>query len=79
LFFTGEQPAQLMVVSSTGCLAIQTPDKPIQIYHWHFRMKGSEIITLDPTLWAIVWSCRAPWNAGKRYLNRIYRWGGLWL
>jgi hypothetical protein len=62
LFFAGSEPVQLMAVSNTGCLAIQTPDNPIQVFHWYFKSKGKELITVPPTPWLILWSCRAPWN-----------------
>jgi Leucine-rich repeat (LRR) protein len=72
LFFTGDQPIQIMAVSNTGCIAIQSPGNPIKVYHWYFRSKGKELITLDPVPWAIVWSCRAPWNAEQcGYLARL--------
>ena len=60
LFFTGVEPAQFIAVSTTGCIAVQSPDNPVRIFRWHFRMKGQELITFPPTPWLILWSCRAP-------------------
>jgi len=62
LFFTGEEPVQFMAVSTTGCIAVQSPENPVRIFHWYYRMKGREPITLPPAPWLILWSCRAPWN-----------------
>lgn len=62
LFLTGTEPVQLIAVSTTGCIAIQSPENPTRVFHWYFRSKGQEFITLPPTPWLILWSCRAPWN-----------------
>jgi len=62
LFFTGAEPIQFMAVSTTGCLAIQSPGQPVREFHWYYRSKGKEFITLEPMSWLILWSCRAPWN-----------------
>jgi Leucine-rich repeat (LRR) protein len=62
LFFAGDEPAQIMAVSTTGCIAVQAPDNPVRVFHWHYRMKGQEFIRLEPAPWLILWSCRAPWN-----------------
>src|SRR5579862_3029253 len=58
LFFAGDEPAQLMAISTTGCIAIQSPDNPVRVFHWYYRAKGRELITLPPTPWIILWSCR---------------------
>jgi hypothetical protein len=62
LFLAGAESFQLMAVSTTGCIAVQSPDNPVRIFHWYYRMKGREPITLPPAPWLILWSCRAPWN-----------------
>jgi len=62
LFFTGAEPIQFIAVSTTGCLAIQSPGQPLREFHWYFKSKGKELITLEPMPWLILWSCRAPWN-----------------
>jgi Leucine-rich repeat (LRR) protein len=62
LFFAGTEPCQLMAVSTTGCIAIQSPENPVRVFHWYFRSKGREPITLPPSAWLTLWSCRAPWN-----------------
>jgi len=63
LFFVGDEPAQFMAVSTTGCIAVQSAENPVRVFHWYYRMKGQEFIRLDPAPWLILWSCRAPWNA----------------
>jgi hypothetical protein len=65
LFFAGDEPAQFMVVSTTGCIAVQSPDNPVRVFHWYYRSKGKELITLPPVPWHILWSCRAPWNTER--------------
>ena len=65
LFFVGTEPPQIMAVSTTGCIAIQSPDNPIRVFKWYYRAKGRELITLPPTPWLILWSCRAPWNTER--------------
>ena len=62
LFFAGTEPSQIMAVSTTGCIAIQSPDNPVRVFHWYYRAKGRELISLPPAPWLILWSCRAPWN-----------------
>ena len=62
LFFAGAEASQLMAVSTTGCIAIQSPDNPVRVFYWYYRSKGREPITLPPAPWLILWSCRAPWN-----------------
>jgi hypothetical protein len=63
LFFAGNDLRQFMAVSTTGCIAVQAPDQPqIRVFHWYYRAKGRELITLPPVPWLILWSCRAPWN-----------------
>jgi hypothetical protein len=65
LFFVGDEPPQIMAVSTTGCIAIQSPDHPVRVFHWYYRAKGRELITLPPSPWLILWSCRAPWNTER--------------
>ena len=65
LFFAGTDAIQIMAVSTTGCIAIQTPDNPVRVFKWYFRAKGRELITLSPHPWLILWSCRAPWNTER--------------
>ena len=62
LFFAGDEPVQLMALSTTGCIAIESPGNPVCVFHWYYRMKGREFITLAPAQWLILYSCRAPWN-----------------
>jgi Leucine-rich repeat (LRR) protein len=62
LFFAGTEPVQLMAVSNTGCIAIQSPEDPVRVFNWYFKSKGKELITVPATPWLILWSCRAPWN-----------------
>jgi Leucine-rich repeat (LRR) protein len=62
LFFAGSEPVQLMAVSNTGCIAIESPENPVRVFNWYFKSKGKELITVPPTPWLILSSCRAPWN-----------------
>ena len=62
LFFTAAEPVQIMAISTTGCIAVQTAENPVRVYHWYYRSKGRDPITLPPLPWVILWSCRAPWN-----------------
>ena len=72
LFFAGTEPPQIMAVSTTGCIAIQSPDHPVRVFHWYYRAKGRELITLPPVPWLILWSCWAPWNAERcGYITRL--------
>jgi len=65
LFFDASESSQLMAVSTTGCIAIQSPDNPIRVFYWYYRGKGQKLITLPATPWLILWSCRAPWNTER--------------
>ena len=65
LFFTGTEEIQIMAISTTGCIAIQSPDNPIRVFKWYYRAKGRELITFPPQPWLILWSCRAPWNTER--------------
>ena len=62
IFFSGTEPPQIMAVSTTGCIAVQSPDNSVRVFYWYYRSKGKAPITFPPTPWLIVWSCRAPWN-----------------
>ena len=62
LFFDGSEPLQFMVISTTGCIAVESPGNPVRVLHWYYRSKGKELITLPPSPWLMLWSCRAPWN-----------------
>jgi hypothetical protein len=77
LFFAGDGLRQLMAVSTTGCIAVHSPDQPhLRIFHWYFRAKGKELITLPPVPWLILWSCRAPWNAEPcGHISRLHASG----
>jgi Leucine-rich repeat (LRR) protein len=35
------------------------------VFNWYYRSKGQEFITLPPSPWLILWSCRAPWNTER--------------
>jgi len=73
LFFVDTEPLQIMAVSTTGCIAIQSPDNPIRIFKWYYRAKGKELITLPPSPWLILWSCRAPWNTERcGHITRLH-------
>jgi len=73
LFFDGKEHAQIMAVSTTGCIAIQSPYNPVRVFHWYYRSKGRELITLPPDPWLILWSCRAPWNTERcGHLTRLH-------
>ena len=73
LFFSGTEPGQFLAVSTTGCIAVQTPENPIRVFHWYYRSKGKELITLPPAPWLILWSCRAPWNIEPcGHVTRLY-------
>ncbi len=45
-----------------GILSEPSEQSPVRVYHWYYRSKGREPITLPPLPWVILWSCRAPWN-----------------
>lgn len=62
LFFVGNELCQFLAVSTTGCIAVQSPENPVRLFHWYFRCKGMEHITVPPAKWLVIWSCRAPWN-----------------
>ena len=65
LFFSGSDSPRIMAISTTGCIAIQTPANPVQVFHWYYRSKGKDPISLPPTPWLILWSCRAPWHTER--------------
>jgi Leucine-rich repeat (LRR) protein len=73
LFFAGNEPLQIMAVSTTGCIAVQSPENPIRIFYWYYRSKGKDPIAFPPMPWLILWSCRAPWNTEQcGHITRLH-------
>ncbi len=39
-----------MAVSTTGCVAVKSPENSIRVFHWYYRAKGRELIIVPHTL-----------------------------